>query len=311
MINNSKIYIIALNAIVVLCFYLAPTVRAEFTCTPQNEDIKYRTENDKYFKTETKKWREITRDRYLEGDGKKSCELFPIANYEGFPVYKCSYKSADEGTKYFDPIEAKVLILNPSAKQLASWSIHACRINGSTDFDMPECLQHIRSFIIDSNGAQFPIAGSVVESICNSSELNGPCKKKSLIQHDIQNLVPRNTLFKDGVAIHIVKISEWEKNKPISDDTYKKLFDVTSYDNDITFWGEYSRVSGATRWDWKKWRQHINKPIALEGYDSSEFNIKYKGWQIISREVHKSACMSEANELFDAIVYSHNWQRHK
>jgi hypothetical protein len=281
------------------------SANAELFCAPDNVNIKYETQSDKYFAPEMKTWNNVTKNRYLEGGGPQSCVRHDVPGYEGFPVHACEYKSADAGKGSFDPILAKVLVLDPSAMQLASWSIHACRINGAADANMPKCLEHVRSSVITANGAQFPVAGSVVESICNSSPTASPCERWP---SGHANRAPRNTLFRDGVTIYVEKISKWEVNRSIAADIYAQLFDVENSDRQTTNWGGPSRVSGGLRKDWKAWRTHIGKPVALNG-GTSAFDLNGAGWQLISREVHKAACKNESNELFDAVVFSKKWAK--
>jgi len=291
--------------LIFLGLLLHEEVSAEFSCEPK--EISFPIVNDSFFKKEKISWQAITNNRYIEG-GSNNCLLTVVVGYEGYPVYKCDYESVDAGSGYFKPVSASVLILNPSAKQLAAWAIHACRVNGATDDKMLSCLISLRKHVANSNGAQFPIAGSVIESICNSSTSTGSCKKHPKTNYEISALEPRNTIFRDGVAIYIEEITKWVVGQSLSKNIYSSLFDIPKSDIKITHWASMSRISGADRNDWIKWRDHINKPYNLVENGES-FDLDRKGWQTISREVHKAACLSDSNELFDALVYSRQWAK--
>lgn len=287
-----------------LIFTLVFSVSAtagDYDCAPGAVNISDEIENDSFYQATVKSWSQITAKRYLEGRSAKDCDPKVLADYPGYPTIECRYSNADHGAVYYSPIEARVILLEPSAEQLAAWSIHSCRLNGAAEGAMETCLKNVTASIM-GGGGQFPIAGSVVESICASSKVVTSCA--GLPENDPLRM-PRNTLFRDGVAVYVEGISKWVPNQAISDDTYKQLFDFSVSDRAITFRGAPSRVSGALREDWMRWRNHVGKPIWI-GSDV-DFDLDNEGWQRVSREVHKAACKGDSNELIDALVYSRSW----
>jgi len=209
----------------------------------------------------------------------------------------------DAGVEAYPPLQAQVILLNPSAQQLSSWSIHACRTNGATDDQMAKCLQKLRDFVVGQNGAQFPVAGSVVESRCNSSP-DYPSGCHTLSPND-KGRQPRNTWFRNGVSI------DYQTDYPVrwdataySPEAFDRVFDVANSDAHVNHTFNHARVSGAVRQDWIDWRRHIEKPMIPEGATETERDVNTSGWQGVSREVHKAACKSDSNELFDAIVFA-------
>jgi len=273
---------------------------AEIQCAPQGASVQYPT-TDKFYLDETASWTRVTKARYLEGAGASACTDVTVSGYEGYPTKKCSYQSVDAGADAYPTLPAQVILLNPSAQQLSSWSIHACRTNGATDAQMAKCLQKLRDYVVVQNGAQFPVAGSVVESYCNSSPSypNG-CRKLSPSDKGRQ---PRNTWFRNGVSIDYKADYpvRWDA-KAYPSETFDAIFDVVKSDAHVNNTFKNARVSGAIRQNWIDWRKHIAKPMMPEGM--TEKDIKTSGWQSVSREVHKAACKSDSNELFDALVFA-------
>ena len=139
---------------------------AEFQCAPNGASSAL-PEADPFFSQEVATWSATTKRRPTEGNG--DCPNVTVPGYEGFPTKRCSYADADAGKGIFPALNAEVTVLNPSSRQLAAWSVHACRTNGATDAMMPKYLKELRDKVIRSNGAQFPVVGSVVESYCASS----------------------------------------------------------------------------------------------------------------------------------------------
>lgn len=275
---------------------------AEFQCSPLGATPNFPV-LDSFFSTEVAAWAIVTRSRYLEGGG--NCTDFTVPGYEGFPTKRCIYASVDAGKKAFLPLSAQVILLQPSAQQLASWSVQACRAVGANNSQMPTCLAELRSHVMNSNGAQFAVAGSVVESRCNSSSAY-PNGCSSLDEND-RGRQPRNTWFRNGVAVDYTEPLgiKWDE-KVYSDEIYNKVFDVLSSDKFLGKTYTKARIAAAIRADWILWRTHLGKPLMMT--DAMEANLDGSGWQSISREVHKAACKSETNELFDAVVYSHRHQ---
>lgn len=271
--------------------------RAEFSCEPEGAPARIESEGDTFFEQAQSAWRTVTQSRYTEGNG--TCPTVSVPGYEGFPTRRCGYSSADAGQGHFPALAAQVIVLNPSARQLASWSIHACRSNGADDSAMTRCLNKVRDAVVGSNGAQYIVAGSVVESFCNSSGNVPPCETLAANDH---NRAPRNTLFRDGVSIGYRTLAHWTA-EALSADVYARMFDVAASDADIEAWYRVSRISTAERPDWIAWREHIGKSVVPDGVDETGFDLEKAGWGLVSREVHKSACRGMGNALLDSVVF--------
>lgn len=274
---------------------------AELACNPTGTNQIYSTESDNYFKESEAQWLKLTHNRGIESNSTNGCPQVEVIGYEGFPTVQCNYSDADAGSMdNVKPLAAKVILLNPSAKQLASWSIRACRVNGKDDSEMLSCIKNLYNFILKANGAQFPVVGSVVESFCNSGgapKCNNPADR-----------LPRNTMFRDGVGVDYTWGSTWTP-EPHTDQLYSKLFDVAWSDSKLRSVFYYSRISNALREDWQRWRRHINMSAKPDEFEGNTFAIDKKDWRSVSALVHKKACAGEENELFNAVIFTNAWTR--
>lgn len=275
---------------------------AEFNCAPMNVSVSFPIK-DPFFASAVTAWSKTTYRRYTEGTTKDACRDVEVPGYEGFPTKRCKYENADAGKGVFPALAAEVIILNPSAKQLAAWSISACRINGATDAAMPNCLKRLRNRIIGSNSAQFPVAGSVVESYCNSSGSYGSCQ--SLKKAKGRGLQPRHVWFRDGVSIWFKDSFDVRWDERDYSDKYDLLFDPSKADKQIGSTRNVARLAAASREEWRNWRRHIGKPEMPDGAMGS---VDGHGWRTVAAYVHKAACRGASNELFNVVVFvNKNW----
>jgi hypothetical protein len=265
--------------------YLYGLAFAEFQCAPTGSTSSLPT-NDPLFAQEVLAWSSAIAHR----DQMEGCTDIAVPGYEGFPTKRCSYQTADLGK---DPLRAEVIVLNPSFRQLAAWSIHACRLNSAKESVLLGCLANLRNTIIPSNGAKFPVAGSVIESRCHwQSQLE--CST-------VQAREPTNTWFRDGVAVDYFDAQgiHWYPQS-YSKATFDAVFDVSKSDKNLHNTFKYARVAAAVREDWIEWRKHLGKPQMLNG---TKGTVEDHGWRIVAADVHRAACTGASNELFDAVVW--------
>jgi hypothetical protein len=200
----------------------------------------------------------------------------------------------DAGEAYFKALPAEVILLNPSAAQLASWSISACRTAGGPS--VAKCLTNLRNWIVGQNGAQFPVAGSVVESYCNSSKSSPPCRD---LEDDDWRLAPRHTWFRDGVSVDYAGVGVVHWDSILYDKaTFDAVLDVASYDAKLNMTYDIARIAAATRDVWIKWRSYRASP------ELPQDSVQNGGWRVVSASLHKAACSSDHNELFNAVVFA-------
>ncbi len=84
------------------------------------------------------------------------CESARHPGYEGLDVKRCRYRAGDGK-------QAEVLMLNPSARRLARWVAASCRAVAKRL--TRRCVDLLMDRIIMHSGAQFPVAGIVMEDI--------------------------------------------------------------------------------------------------------------------------------------------------
>lgn len=283
-------------AYALLTVVAAAPAAAEFQCAPLGMTVAL-PEGDHFFSDEVAAWSKITKSRYLEGSG--NCLDASVAGYEDFPTKRCRYSAVDAGAGAYEPLAAEVILLNPSAHQLAAWSVSACRTNGATDAAMSNCLKALRSHVVVQNGAQFPVVGSVVESYCNSSgEYPNGCNSLSAKDKGRQ---PRNTWFRDGVAVDYkpAQAVRWDP-QVYPKETFDAVFDVAKSDASLDTTYNLARVAGAVREQWTSWQIHRDKADMPERGGT----VAGHGWRRVSAAVHKAACRGISNELFNAVVYA-------
>ncbi|BAO87897.1 hypothetical protein [Caballeronia cordobensis] len=274
--------------LIVASLYISDLAFAEFQCAPTGSTSSLPT-NDPLFAQEVIAWSNAIKSR----DPEEGCPAVVVPGYEGFPTKRCLYQDADAGEGKFAPLRAEVIVLNPSARQLAAWSIHACRVNGAKDSVLLKCLENLRKKIRDNNGARFPVAGSVIESYCNSESPYdcGPIQAKR----------PRNTWFRDGVSVDYIAAQgvHWDEQS-YSETNFDAVFDVKKSDQNLKNTFNSARIAAAQRTDWIEWRKHLGKPQMLNGTTGT---VADGGWRIVAADVHRAACNGASNELFDAVVW--------
>jgi hypothetical protein len=87
----------------------------------------------------------------------RNCDLpeINLLHWEGFPVQSCAY--AEGG------VTVRTYMLNPSAEQLARWTVTACRDARAT---VPrDCIGYLARQIMNASGGVFAVAGFIPQAI--------------------------------------------------------------------------------------------------------------------------------------------------
>lgn len=122
----------------------------------------------------TRRAENVIRGRYME----KNCQPTSYPGWQGFPLQRCAYEAGGR--------KAEVILLDADAAQLARWVVNACmEVEGSASDD---CQERTFRDIGNASGAQFPVAGVVLEDL--SAQASGF----------------ENYCFRDGVT---VKVAAW------------------------------------------------------------------------------------------------------
>ena len=121
---------------------------------------------------------------YMEG----TSEPIEYLGWEGYPTRKHKYRVDDGKT-------AEVIMCNADSKQLARWVVTAClEAKGSAE---PKYTDKLCHQIMDASGAQYPVAGIVLE------DMDGE-----------QAIYP----FRDGVTVRISGIENGAKKQPTEEE---------------------------------------------------------------------------------------------
>jgi hypothetical protein len=179
--------------------------------------------------------------------------------WEGFPVTKCRY--SDVG------VTTTLLMLNPSADQLARWTVTAC--HDAEAASISACTRHMEDLIWRGSTGLFPVSGYLVEP---ASAAGGTGDG------------PECMLFRDGVTI---STDTWDTqpakggNCGPDDETVKPA----------TAAKRYSRVASTTREEY--YAGGGTKPAGAS-------NNRDPRWVDVIRELYQAAWTSDRNELVSA-----------
>jgi hypothetical protein len=111
--------------------------------------------------------------RYME---KNPAPVRDYPGWEGYPLIKCRYSVKD-------PIDgrvktAEVIMLNAEPEKLARWVVRTCiEVKGSA---RPADLDRLSRQIINASGAQFPVAGIVLEAMNNAPRQKVYCFREGV-----------------------------------------------------------------------------------------------------------------------------------
>lgn len=215
---------------------------------------------------------------YIAHLGKRNCDppdtKFP--RWSGYPIQNCVYE--DVG------ITVRTYMLNPSAEQLARWTVTACHDAGAV---LPEkCIIYMGKKILNASSGVFPVDGYIPEpgSSVGASDNGARCP-----------------LFRDGVTI---STESWDTEKPIgngcgpADESKKAALRAK----------KYARVASTSRQDYldaggteevgkdclpeKQWQKRIKL-----GEVGTNCDVR---WIDVVRELYKQAWKSDRNQLISA-----------
>jgi len=114
--------------------------------------------------------------------------------YQGFPVERCEYSVTREADPAVGRVEATLLavvwMLNPDAPTLARWIGSACETLGTAK--PADCGRLIAGMILQQNGAQYAVAGHVLET-----QSEAGCAPSDGCPKDLLKYLP----FRDGVTV--------------------------------------------------------------------------------------------------------------
>lgn len=202
-----------------------------------------------------------TRAWYASKLGTRQCD--PSSNdfprWSGFPIQRCVYVDTR--------VQVQTYMLNPTADQLAKWTVTAC-VDASAR-DLSGCAGIVSNYVVKASSGVFPVAGFIPEP---SSSGGGKTNETDCF------------LFRDGVTVRTAKISNAPKARGTT---------CPEPDNDgtITWAGHYGRVASTTRTD------YVNAggtdPVGAEGSGDPR-------WVDTVRTAYQAAWNSDRNTLISA-----------
>lgn len=147
-----------------------------------------------------------------------------IPGWEGYPVGLYEYYTGKD-IKINRPKKGKVLMLNPSARQLALWIITAVmEAKGSLNYND---LNKVANFIKWQSGAQFPVSGVVYEDMYT----------KGFYEPYV---------FKDGVTVYVANSNMFPKDKTCTEEQLDFYLNLKNSDLKPNT-GRYARICSTNR----------------------------------------------------------------
>ena len=179
--------------------------------------------------------------------------------WSGFPVRNCSY--SDVG------ITTKAYMLNPSADQLARWTVTACHEAQATS--VKHCVTRMVNLIVGDSSGVFPVAGFIVEPAKSAGgKGNGPVC----------------LLFRDGVTI---ATTTWDTRAPVDG----HCGSPAENDKPALRAKRFARVASTTRQEY--YDAGGTEPVGTD----KNHDVR---WLDVVRKLYKQAWNSDRNELISA-----------
>lgn len=195
--------------------------------------------------------------RYME----QECQPTTYPGWEGFETVRCSYSVVDSKTGMKKA--GIVIMLNPSARLLATWVLEACRTQRN-DLPRSTCADYLVSRVIAQSGGQFVIAGVVYEDIIPADH------------------VFEAYAFRDGVTVLLKDVQ------------HRGVHALSSAELEASLWasptktvtqGAFARIAGTSRNEYR-W---ANPSINVEGLH----------WLTAVRASYQKAWRGSRNELIE------------
>ncbi len=208
--------------------------------------------------------------QYMRCGCKPSDRVLP--GWESLPVERCDYT-----TEVFHiPVSTTAYLLFPDADQLTAWTVNACK--DAEERELRRCAGRLMWSIWDASGAQFPVAGFVVE----------PPQRKDWKYQD----QPYCILFRDGVSVntrrwgtqrqvdHRCGPTEWIHDAP-----------TTAFD--------FGRISSTTRQAFRAAEQRSRSAAERTDLGGGERHVR---WSSVVGAEFRRAWRSDRNFLLYATV---------
>lgn len=200
-------------------------------------------------------------------------ERTDIPDWEGFPVKLYEYETGID-IKTHQPKKGKVYLLNPSARQLATWIVTSVwAAKGRLDY---QDIQKFTQFILWQSSAQFPVKGVVYEDMYTAGFYEP-------------------YVFKDGVTVYIADSTYFPQDtasKTCTEEMLDFYLNLTNKDLKSNT-GRYARICSTTR---EMYLRCGGKRLDV-GDSQQDRSVV---WLEVVRELYQQAWHSDTNELMIA-----------
>jgi hypothetical protein len=197
--------------------------------------------------------------RYME----QNCADTTFEGWSGFPLKRCTYTVRDRAT---GSKTASVILLDATPRQLARWVVRACMEARHTSG--VACTRRLRQQIVAESGAQFPVAGIVLE------DMDGPGLQKIYV-------------FRDGVTVSVDGIANGSA-APVTPEMSRRAITAP-----VVRTGKFARVASTTR------EQYRANGGTVDVGTSSDRKLSFLG---VVRTLYQQAWSSDRNELLIAWI---------
>lgn len=186
--------------------------------------------------------------RYME----KVCASAAYSGWAGLPTVRCRYAERNrDGTLAV----AEVVLLDASPAQLARWVVATCVLvkGGAT----PECTDAIFQRIIGQSGAQYPVAGVVLEDILPADGVMEAYCFRDGVTVRVEGFVHRDTLPLSPAAIErcitgpVVEVFRYARIQSTTREDYRAnggTVDVGTSEDRKATWLDVSRSAYQAAW---------------------------------------------------------------
>ncbi len=198
--------------------------------------------------------------RYME----QNCKTITSwQNWNNLPMQLCTYQLLDK--------QAQVLMLNPGIRRLTLWLQNACK---DLSINFANCMERSFNRIMHQSGAQFPIAGVVLE------DMDG-------------NKIANSYAFRNGVTVRVEAVSSGTES-PLSSEQIEK-----SFTDEVVSTMTFGRPISTTRELMTAYAFFANLSIPDLGTSNERKNI----YNTVIGDLYKQAWHSSENHIIRSWIY--------
>lgn len=206
----------------------------------------------------------LLNSRYME----KNCrDLNQWMNWSKVPMKWCRYSTGGQN--------AEVLMLNPGPRRLTQWLASACRRHSRSP---SSCMTKTFNHVMNQSGAQFPVAGVVIEDMDGNGRGNAYA-------------------FRNGVTVQVAAFGTATESK-LTDAQIARSFT----DQPLRTYS-YGRISSTTRDQLTRYAKSVGLEIPTLGTSGEQKNI----FNEVTGNLYLAAWSGATNHLISAWVFAQGY----